>query len=92
MEINWNYIWASMAVNFLLVYLVPKLITKPTGVKVVDDAVLFLNSQKSFLLSSTLIVGLTVYLSHYWVDSQTEGSSSSESMSVSPTLPKSGKF
>lgn len=92
MEINWNYIWASMAVNFLLVYLVPKLITKPTGVKVVDDAVLFLNSQKSFLLSSTLIVGLTVYLSHYWVDSQTEGSSSSEAMSVSPTLPKSGKF
>ena len=70
MEINWNYIWAAMIINVLLVYTVPKLITKPTGVKVVDDAILFLNSEKSFLLSSTLLVGLTVYLSHYWVDSQ----------------------
>jgi len=70
MEIEWNYIWAAMFINFLMVYIVPKIITKPTGVKVVDDAVLFLNSEKSFLLSSTLIVGLTVYLAHYWVDSQ----------------------
>jgi hypothetical protein len=70
MEINWNYIWAAMFINVLMVYIVPKLITKPTGVKVVDDAVLFLNSEKSFLLSSTLLVGLTVYLSHYWIDSQ----------------------
>ena len=71
MEINWNYIWAAMFINVILVYIVPKFITKPTGVKVIDDAVLFLNSEKSFLLSSTLIVGLTVYLSHYWIDSQT---------------------
>jgi len=70
MEIEWNYIWAAMFINFLMVYIVPKIITKPTGVKVVDDAVLFLNSEKSFLLSSTLIVGLTVYLAQYWVDSQ----------------------
>jgi hypothetical protein len=70
MEVNWSYIWAAMVINFLMVYIVPKVITKPTGIKVVDDAVLFLNSEKSFLLSSTLIVGLTVYLSHYWVDSQ----------------------
>ena len=85
---NWNYIWAAMVINFLMVYLVPKLITKPTGVKIVDDSVLFLNSEKSFLLSSTLIVGLTVYLAHYWVDSQTDNLA----MSASPTLPGSGKF
>jgi len=60
-----------MFINFLMVYIVPKFITKPTGVKVIDDAVLFLNSEKSFMVSSTLIVGLTVYLAHYWVDSQT---------------------
>ena len=73
-----------MAVNFLLVYLVPKLITKPTGVKVVDDSVLFLNSQKSFLLSSSIIVGLVTYLAHYWVDSQVD---TKLAPSVSPTMP-----
>jgi hypothetical protein len=86
---EWNYIWAAMAVNFLLVYLVPKLITKPTGVKVVDDSVLFLNSQKSFLLSSTLVVGIVTYLAHYWVDSQQVDMTSP---SVSPTLPSMSKF
>jgi hypothetical protein len=89
MEVNWNYIWAAIAVNFLLVYVVPKLITKPTGVKVVDDSVLFLNSQKSFLLSSSIIVGLVTYLAHYWVDSQVD---TKLAPSVSPTLPSMSKF
>ena len=77
MEFNWNYLWAALAVNFLLVYLVPRLIKKPTGIQVIDDVVLFLNSQKGFLLASSIVVGLTVYLSHYWVDSQAEGASPS---------------
>jgi hypothetical protein len=74
---NWNYIWAAIAVNFLLVYIVPRLIKKPTGIQVLDDTVLFLNSQKGFLLASSIIVGLVTYLSHYWVDSQTGTVSSS---------------
>jgi hypothetical protein len=77
MEFNWNYLWAALAINFLLVYLVPRLIKKPTGIQVVDDVVLFLNSQKGFLLASSIVVGLVVYLSHYWVDSQAEGESPS---------------
>ena len=68
MEMNWNYIWAALVVNFLLVYIVPKLIKKPTGVKVVDDTILFLNSQKSFLLSSSIVMALVIYIAHYWVD------------------------
>ena len=77
MEFNWNYLWAALAVNFLLVYLVPRLIKKPTCIQVVDDVVLFLNSQKGFMLASSSVVGLTVYLSHYWVDSQAGGDSPS---------------
>ena len=67
MELNLNDVWAAMAVNFLLVYLVPKLIKKPTGFKVIDEAVLYLNTQKSFMLSSTLVIGLIVYLSFFCV-------------------------
>jgi hypothetical protein len=81
MEMNWNYIWAALVVNFLLVYIVPKLIKKPTGVKVVDDTILFLNSQKSFLLSSSIVMALVIYVAHYWVDGAKEGS-------VSPSSPE----
>ena len=72
---EWNYVWAALAVNFLLVYLVPRLIKKPTGIQVVDDVVLFLNSQKDFLVASSIVVAVTVYLSHYWVNSQASPSS-----------------
>jgi hypothetical protein len=40
----------------------------------VDDAVLYLNSQKSFLISSSLVLALTIYLSHYWIESSVESS------------------
>lgn len=73
---EWNYVWAALAVNFLLVYLVPRLIKKPTGIQIVDDVVLFLNSQKGFLMASSIVVAITVYLSHYWVNSQSDGPSS----------------
>jgi hypothetical protein len=73
-EFNWNYVWAALAINFLLVYIVPRLIKKPTGFKVLDDTVLYLNSTKSFLLSSSIIVALVIYGAHYWVESA-EGSS-----------------
>lgn len=79
MEFNWNYVWAAIVINFLLVYLVPRLIKKPTGVQVIDDVVLFLNSQKDFMVASTIVVALITYASHYWVNSQSgegEGASS----------------
>jgi len=77
MEFNWNYLWAALAVNFLFVYIVPRLIKKPTGIQVVDDVVLFLNSQKGFLLASSIVVASVTYLSHYWVNSQGAESPSS---------------
>jgi hypothetical protein len=83
MEFNWNYLWAALVVNFLIIYIVPRLIKKPTGIQVVDDVVLFLNSQKGFLLASSIVVAATVYLSHYWVDSQGESDSP-----ISPVRPE----
>jgi ABC-type branched-subunit amino acid transport system permease subunit len=70
MEFNWNYVWAAIAVNFLIVYIVPRLIKKPTGVQVIDDVILFLNSQKGFFLASSIVVAVVTYASHYWVNSQ----------------------
>jgi len=82
-DFNWNYVWAALAINFLLVYIVPKLIKKPTGIKVVDDVVLFLNSQKGSLLSSCIVIAIVIYGAHYWVASAT-GSPHSPTRSPSP--------
>lgn len=76
---NLNYIWAALVINFLLVYLVPRLIKKPTKIQVVDDVVLFLNSQKGFLLASSIVITIVVYGSHYWVASS-EGGGNPETM------------
>ena len=70
---NWNYVWAALVINFLLVYVVPRIIKKPTGIKVIDDTVLYLNSTKSFLLASSIVTALVVYGAHYWVDTQAKG-------------------
>jgi len=72
-DFNWNYVWAAIVINFVLVYVVPKLIKKPTGFKPLDDVVLYLNSQKGFLVASSIVLGLVVYGSHYWVESQSGG-------------------
>ena len=70
---DWNYIWAALFINFLLVRVVPKVVTKPTGFKPVDDVVLYLNTQDGFLLSSSLVLALVIYLTHYWMDSSSAG-------------------
>jgi len=72
-DFNWNYVWAALAINFLLVYIVPKVIKKPTGIKVIDNVVLFLNSQKGSLLSSCIVIAIVVYGAHYWVESAADG-------------------
>jgi len=55
----------SMALYLALVNLVPRIITKPTGIKVIDDIVLLLISQKGTIMSGTILVGIIVYLTGY---------------------------
>ena len=64
-----DLVWAAIAVNFLIILIVPRILKKPTGIQIIDDTNLYLNSQQSFLLASSIIVGLTVYLAQKWVES-----------------------
>ncbi len=57
-----NLIIACMAVYIALVLFVPKVITKPTGIQVIDDVVLLLISQRGSLMSGTILIGIIVYL------------------------------
>jgi hypothetical protein len=77
MAMDWDYVWIAVFINFLIVYLVPRVLKKPTGVQVIDDIVMYLNAQKSFLLSSSIVVALVVWASHYYIDNRAEGSHTS---------------
>ena len=70
MEMDWNYVWIALVLNALLIVVLPKVFKKPTGVKPIDDVMLFLNSQKSFLLQSSIVLALVIYGSHYWLNSE----------------------
>lgn len=69
-DFDWNKLLILLFMNFLITSIVPLLIKKPTGVQVIDDFVLYLNSQKGFFLSSTILLTLGAYLTHLWLHNE----------------------
>ncbi len=65
-----NPIVVSMLVYLVMSQLVPKLITKPTGIGPVDDMVTLLISQQNSLVPGTLIVGLSVLIATRIIESE----------------------
>ena len=55
----------AMALYLALSILVPKIITKPTGIKLVDDEVMYLMAQKGFLVSGVILIGIIMYATGY---------------------------
>ena len=55
----------AMAIYLVLANFVPKLVTKPTDVPIVDDYIMYLVAQKGFLTSGVIMVGFIVYLTNY---------------------------
>lgn len=47
-------------INIIAIAFIPRLITKPTNIKILDDLVLFLNTQKGSLVTSTVYACLLV--------------------------------
>jgi hypothetical protein len=55
----------AMALYLALSIMIPKVVTKPTGVKVVDDEVMYLLAQKGFLMSGVILIGIIMYGTNY---------------------------
>ena len=55
----------AMALYLALSILVPKIATKPTGIKLVDDEVMYLMAQKGFLMSGVILIGIIIYGTGY---------------------------
>jgi RsiW-degrading membrane proteinase PrsW (M82 family) len=55
----------AMTLYVLIAHFVPQLAKKPTGVKMVDDVIMFLITQKGAITSGTIVVGVITYLTNY---------------------------
>ena len=55
----------AMVLYLVAANVVPKVVTKPTNIKVLDDLVMYLIAQKGFLTPGVILVGLIVYLTNY---------------------------
>jgi len=71
----------ALIINALIIMVVPRVLTKPIGVPVIDEFVVYIKAQQAFLVASSLMLALVLYLTNYWI----EYSAKSEG----PTSPKS---
>ena len=55
----------AMVIYLVLSTVVPKIVKKPTGIKIIDDEVMYLVAQKGFLVSGVILVGLIVYFTNH---------------------------
>lgn len=55
----------SMVIFYLLMIMTPKIIKKPTGIKIIDETVMYLVATESFVVPGVLLTGLVTYLTAY---------------------------
>ena len=52
----------AMTIYIVLSHLIPKVLTKPTKVKVIDDIVVYSDAQRKSLVPGAMMAGIVVYL------------------------------
>jgi len=55
----------AIIINAVLITIIPKVLTKPTNIKIIDDLVVFLNMQKGSLMTSSAYVILLMVAVEY---------------------------
>ncbi len=57
----------TVLVFAILMYSIPYLIKKPTGIEFVDNIVLYTNTNQQFILAASVLVGLSVFLTQKYL-------------------------
>jgi hypothetical protein len=90
-EIDLKPIMVALVINLAIIFVLPKLFTKPTGFKAFDDFVSYLKAQQTFLGFSSILLAIVLYGTAYYIKS--EGHSGGEEILtedfVTPHVPKS---
>ena len=58
----------ALIINALIIMVVPRVLTKPIGVPVIDEFVVYIKAQQAFLVASSLMLALVLYLTNYWIE------------------------
>lgn len=58
----------ALIINALIITIVPRVLTKPIGVPVIDEFVVYIKAQQAFLVASSLMLALVLYLTNYWLE------------------------
>jgi len=58
----------SMALYIAINIIVPRILKKPTGIKVIDDIVMTMIAQQDSLMNGTIVIGLVVLSANYIQD------------------------
>jgi hypothetical protein len=58
----------AMALYLAINIIVPRILKKPTGIKVIDDLVMTMIAQQGSLMNGTILVGLVVLGTNYIQD------------------------
>ena len=58
----------AMSIYLTICVLIPRIITKPTGIQIIDDLVMTMIAQRDSLMRGTLLTGIVVLASNYIQD------------------------
>ena len=58
----------AMALYITINILVPRIVTKPSGIQVVDDLIMKIIAEKDSMMSGTILIGLIVLTTNYIQD------------------------
>ena len=55
----------AMTIYIVMAQFLPQIMKKPTGIKMIDEAMMLLVSQKGFMASGAVLIGLIIFLANY---------------------------
>lgn len=58
----------ALIINAALILVIPRIVQKPIGVSFIDEFVTYLRAQQTFLVSSSLLLAIVLYLTQYWIE------------------------
>ena len=71
-EIETKPIVIALVINLAIIFILPKLFSKPTGFKAFDDFVSYLKAQQAFLGFSTVLLAIVLYGAAYYMKNYDE--------------------
>jgi len=57
----------ALVINLVLIYLLPRPFSNPTGFKAFDDLVSYLKAQQAFVAFSSFVLAVVMYLTSYYM-------------------------